>query len=181
MLREQNDTIRQNSKAILYEFLTWGLFLALKVYLLRKMLIFGDKTFSHDIFHWFLSIFSFFVDSLKQGNFPLWDLYSQGGVPFYPLIVGLKMLDPVLLLISFIALSFTDNLILVFNWVFFGQLVFMSLVTYIFLRNFADGTFIKITLFLCFCFPSFFFHPFAQMDLSILLCGHRLLCCFYIE
>ena len=75
----------------------------------------GTYTLIHDNYYWTLPAYRFWYDSLSLNTMPLFDFFSNGGVPFYPLIIQLRFLDPIDLIITFILIKLNIDIVSAFN------------------------------------------------------------------
>lgn len=138
------------------EWLTAGLCLAVLLFFLRKALFLGTAVFPHDNLYWNYPIFRFFAHSLLNGEIPWWNPFSHGGEPFYPLWGQMRLYDPITLLLFGVVSRFTDDLLLLFHWVRFGQILFCLAGIYFFLRSECQSIFVRLSLLVILCFSSTF-------------------------
>lgn len=144
------------------EFLIGVVFIWCCIYLLRTILLTGETTLQHDNFHWGLPIFHFFAESIINGHYPLWNPFSHGGEPFYPLIVSIRLLEPVALLTVYIGKFITHDTVLLFNWTRFIQTLIMLFGAYIVFRPLAVHLLIRLSLMPILLFSSFMLSSFHQ-------------------
>lgn len=116
------------------------------VYLLRSSLISGRTTLIHDNVLWRYPVYQHFAESLLHGHIPFWNPFSHGGEPFYPLLIQLKFLDPIVLLSIFAGAAFTTDLMILFAWDRLIQCIVIAVGTYVVLRPWADRTFTRVAL-----------------------------------
>ena len=133
-------------KNIRLESFIWLFCILLQFYILRNFLFAGLTTANHDVFHWALPAFKLFSENIAQGSFPLWNPFSQAGVPFYPIVLGMTLMGPQFVIGSWFGQFFTQDTILVFNWIFYFELIFLGVSIYIFLRRLAINIFPLVLL-----------------------------------
>ena len=114
------------------------------------------------IFTGFTLSLSFLAENLISGNYPLWDPFTPAGVPFFQLIVGLKLLDPIIIISLFVISKFTTNSLILFNWVYFLQILTMTIGTYFFLRRFSTNLIGKLSLIPVLFLSGFFLSSFRS-------------------
>ncbi len=127
---------------------------ALFLWLLRIPLIQGTTTFTHDNYYWNYPTFSFLVDTILNGRLPLWNPYSHGGEPFYPILGQMRFFEPVTLLVIKVGSYFTQNITLLFNWQRAAQILFSAAGVYLVLRRVAQHVTIRLCLILLLFFSS---------------------------
>ncbi len=152
----------KTSKYILIEALCGISAIAFCVYLLRSLLIFGDTTFQHDVYAWGLPIFHFFAESIANGHYPLWNPFSHSGEPFYPLIVSVRLLEPITLLTAYLGHFIVDDTVVLFSWAIFLQSLIMAFGVYIVLRPLTANIFVRLSLMPVLLFSSFMLASFHQ-------------------
>ena len=113
---------------------------------LKDALFLRASTIGHDTLYWFFPVYHFFADNLLQGRFPYWNPFSHAGEPFYPLLLQLRMLEPVTFLSLALGSSFTSDLVTLFNWDRVARGLFGSLGAYLFLRQWATHWVTRISL-----------------------------------
>ncbi len=127
------------------ESFTWVIALSILILLLRPLL-WGHSTLIHDNFYWNYPVFQFFLESILNGHYPLWDPFMHGGEPFYPLISHFRLFEPLALLTIYIGQIFTQDGILIFNWYRFVQNLFVAFGIYLVFRPWARTLFIRLSL-----------------------------------
>ena len=133
------------------------------IYALRSMLIFGETTLLHDNVLWRFPTFHFFTENIMNGHYPLWNPFSHGGEPFYPLLmVSGKLFDPLTLAVIYLIQFFSDDIFLLFNWNHFILSLIMLFGVYILLRPVAKHLFIRLTLIVILPYSSFMLCSFRQ-------------------
>ena len=130
------------------------------------MLLFGTATLAHDNLSWGYPIFHFFAENIIHGQFPFWNPFSHAGEPFYPLILSIRLLEPITLLAIYIGQFITDDIVMLFNWNRFIQSIMMAFGVYIVFRPLAKNLFIRLTLIPILLYSSFMLGSFWQ-DLII--------------
>lgn len=75
-------------------------FIFIIFYYIYRNLFLGKNMFTHDSFYW-VGSFYYYVDSLANGSYPLWDPYMLTGTYFYPNIHAHGLLDPITFLSIF--------------------------------------------------------------------------------
>ncbi|MBI5101360.1 MAG: hypothetical protein HZB33_05950 [Nitrospirae bacterium] len=94
----------------------------------------GTKTFSHDAVLWFGS-FHYYLEHMKNGEFPYWDPYMLTGTYFYPNISGYGLLDPFVLICTGIYKFAGVSTLTLFNWLrLYRLLVFITGAYYLYKR-----------------------------------------------
>lgn len=136
--------------------------LAFLLGVLRSMLIFGETTLTHDNIYWNYPAFHFFAENLINWNFPLWNPYSHGGEPFYPLLFQFKFLDPFTIITVLGGHLITDDMVMLFNWHRFLTTLALCLGTYLVLRPITAHMLIRLTLIPILLFSSFTLGSFWQ-------------------
>ena len=152
-----------NRRFLLIEIVASVLGIGLLIYILRSMLVLHETTFIHDHLYWGYPVFQFFAENIINGHFPLWNPFTHGGEPFYPIVVHLRLLEPITLLTIYIGKWLHNNdLVLLYNWVHFVQIIVMVFGIYILFRTLAQNIFIRISLIPILLYFSFMFSPFRQ-------------------
>lgn len=113
---------------------------------LRHLLFAGAFVPSHDNAIWNLPFFAYFADGLLHGHIPLWNPFSHGGEPFFPAIIQERMLDPINLIVIWVAHWFTNDLIVMFDWDWFARCLVASIGIQMLMRRWAETTIVKCTL-----------------------------------
>jgi len=132
------------------------------IFTMRSMLLFGTATLVHDNLLWNYPIFKFFAENIINGHFPLWNPFEHGGEPFYPLLVQIRLLEPVTLLMIYIGRFISNDILMLFNWNRFILSLIMVSGIYIVLRSFAKNLFIKLTLIPILLYSSIMLGSFRQ-------------------
>ncbi|MBW1742172.1 MAG: YfhO family protein [Deltaproteobacteria bacterium] len=133
------------------------------IYTLRSMLVLHETTFIHDHLYWGYPVFQFFAESIIHGHFPLWNPFTHGGEPFYPIVIHLRLLEPITLLTIYVGKYLGSNdLVSLYNWAHFVQNIVMVFGVYIVFRTLAANIFIRVSLIPILLFFSFMFSPFRQ-------------------
>lgn len=133
------------------------------IYTLRSMLILHETTFVHDHLYWGYPVFQFFAENILRGHFPLWNPFTHGGEPFYPIVVHLRLLEPITLLTIYLGKCLSSNdLVSLYNWAHFLQNIVMVFGIYLLFRTIAENLFIRISLIPILLYFSFMFGPFRQ-------------------
>ncbi len=129
---------------------------------MRSLLISGETTLIHDNYYWVYPVFQFFSENLLHGQFPLWNPFSHGGEPFYPLLFQIRLLDPTTLLNIFLGRIFTDDLVMSYHWNrYLHSILFMSGIYFV-LRPWAKHHIIRIALIPILIFSSLMLGSFRQ-------------------
>lgn len=127
------------------------------------MLVLQETTFIHDHLYWGYPVFQFFAESIIHGHFPLWNPFTHGGELFYPIVVHLRLLEPITLLTIYVGTYLGINdIVSLYNWVHFVQNLVMVFGVYIVFRTLAANIFVRISLIPILLFFSFMFSPFRQ-------------------
>jgi hypothetical protein len=133
------------------------------IYTLRSMLVLQETAFIHDHLYWGYPVFQFFAESIIHGHFPLWNPFTHGGEPFYPILIHLRLLEPITLLTIYAGKYLSSNdLVSVYNWAHFVQNIVMVFGVYFVFRTLAANIFIRISLIPILLYFSFMFSPFRQ-------------------
>ena len=98
------------------------------------MLFWGTSTIIHDNLYTEITGFHFLAENLLNGNIPLWDPYSFGGQPFAPLMLQLRLLDPINWVVIFVGSVFTRDTVILFHWSRFVMMWFSLLGGYVCFR-----------------------------------------------
>lgn len=144
------------------ELITFLFFFSFLVYQFRSLLLYKGSTFTHDHFYWGYPIFQYYVESLINGHFPMWNPFSHGGEPFYPILLQIRLLEPIVLLTIFLMKWITRDLILMYNWAHFNQIIVLITGVYFLLRPVASNLFTRLSLIPLLLFFSFMFSSFRQ-------------------
>ncbi|MBW1858536.1 MAG: YfhO family protein [Deltaproteobacteria bacterium] len=148
---------------LLIEIVAGVLGIGLLIYTLRSLLVLHETAFIHDHLYWGYPIFQFFAESIIHGHFPLWNPFTHGGEPFYPIVVHLRLLEPITLLTIYVGKYLGINdLVSLYNWVHFVQNIVMVFGVYIVFRTLAANIFIRVSLIPILLYFSFMFSPFRQ-------------------
>ncbi|MBI4402560.1 MAG: YfhO family protein [Deltaproteobacteria bacterium] len=140
----------------------WAACLALQIYLFRELLFSGSVTLAHDNWQWAYPIFHFFSSTLGRGEFPLWNPYSHGGEPFYPLLYQIRLLEPWNLIQIFFFKIFTSSSALSFNWNRYLLCLIHSVTLYFLFRRLASRTSFRVILIPILLFSPIFWGTFQQ-------------------
>lgn len=132
------------------------------MFVMRAMLLFGTATLVHDNLLWNYPIFKFFAENIINDHFPFWNPFDHGGEPFYPLLVQIRLLEPVTLLIIYIGRFISNDILMLFNWNRFILSLIMVSGIYIVLRSFAKYLFIRLTLIPILLYSSIMLGSFRQ-------------------
>jgi hypothetical protein len=127
----------------------------------------GKTVLSHDNYYWFLPAFSHWMRSLFDFDIPMFDFYSTGGIPFGPLIVQLRLLDPFDVIISILSVVLTENYIAAFNLRSFLVALLNGLFAYLFGQLFLRHLTSKILLMSTLLFSCFLVGTFRQPGLLL--------------
>jgi hypothetical protein len=152
----------QKKKSLGLEFIVWSVSLLALGYILRGLLFFKETTFIHDTFYWNYPVFHFFATQLMQGTLPLWDPYTAAGQPFYPLLIQLRLLEPIAILTVLIGKIFTRDTTTLFHWTRILESLWMVAGSALVLRRFSRTVSSKILLVPLLLFSSFFLGTFHQ-------------------
>lgn len=125
----------------------WAAFLTIiAFYTLGENFRSGIVAPTHDSFYWTLPSFVHWARSVWNFNIPYFDFFSNGGVPFTPLIVQLRMLDPLDFVFTLFAVAVSENLVAAFNIRYFLIALANSLLLYLFVALFLRHTLSKLLL-----------------------------------
>ncbi|MDR4503620.1 MAG: YfhO family protein [Candidatus Scalindua sp.] len=136
--------------------------IAILIFLLRSMLIFGETTLMHDGFYWTYPISQFFEESVLNGEFPFWNPYTHGGEPFYPLLAQVRLYEPISLVLIYVMKFVTSDLVMMYVWNHFIKMILMAIGVYIVYRPWTKHLFIRLSLIPILLFSSFMLAPFHQ-------------------
>ena len=129
---------------------------------LKDALFLRASTIGHDTLYWFFPVYHFFADNLLRGRFPYWNPFSHAGEPFYPVLLQLRMLEPVTFLSMALGSLFTSDLVTLFNWDRVARGLLGSLGAYLFLRQWATHWVTRISLIPVLLWSSFFLAALRQ-------------------
>lgn len=129
--------------------------IALLIYIMRPLLLFGESTLLHDNIIWRYPFIQFFAENIINGHYPYWDPFTHGGEPFYPNSLIAHLLDPLLFITIFLVQFFTKDIVMLFNWFQFIQSLVMAIGVYIVFRQLAEHLFIRLTLIPILLYSSF--------------------------
>lgn len=116
------------------------------IYRMRSLLIFGTTSIVHDNIYWCYPVFHFFAENIIHGHLPLWNPYSHGGEPIYPLLGQLRLYEPLTLITIFVGQLFTKNLLLLFHWNRLLLTLQMQIGMYLVLRGFTKNLWVRLSL-----------------------------------
>lgn len=153
-------------KDIFIESLIGVALLSILIYTLRNLLFLGRRTFIHDHLYWGYPVFQFFAENIAYGHCPLWDPFSNGGEPFYPILIHLKLLDPVPWLTIIVGRFFTQDCVILYNWYHVLQNLLMVFGMYIVLRPLAGNLFIRLSIMPILLYSSIMIGSFRQPGIS---------------
>lgn len=152
-----------NSCFLVLEILTGAAGISFLIYTLRSMLLLHEATLIHDHLYWVYPVFQFFTENVLNGHLPLWNPFSHGGEPFYPMLVQPPFLEPATFLTIYIGKWLHNNdLASLYNWVHFVHLMIMAFGVYIVFRRLADNIFVRLSLIPILLYTSFMLSPFTQ-------------------
>ena len=145
------------------EIVAGTLAVAYLTYVLRSMLILKKSMLIHDHFYWGYPIFQYYAENIMNGHFPLWNPFTHGGEPFYPAVLQIRLLEPTTLSMIFLWkwLHIAD-LVILYNWVNFVQIIIMDFGIYLLFRPLAANIFIRISLIPILLCSSLMFASFRQ-------------------
>lgn len=132
------------------------------VYTLRKMLITGETTLIHDNLYWNYPIYQFFAENLMSLRLPYWNPFSHGGEPFYPALAQLRFYEPAAWLTILLGRFVTNDIVMLFNWNRFIELLVTAFGVHIVLRRFALNVFTRASIIPILLFSSFMLGSFRQ-------------------
>lgn len=144
----------------------WAAAIALLVFHLRSSLILGTSVLAHDHVYWGYPVFHFYAESLLSGRLPLWNPFTHGGEPFYPLLLQIRLLDLSSLLVTFIGRAVTTDLVVLYNWDRFVRGLILLIGVYLLLRPWTRHRLTRLALVVILCFSSFLWSPLRQMALA---------------
>jgi hypothetical protein len=160
MIKDIDKTLKKYS--VLTECMVGAAATAYLIFTMRAMLLFGTATLVHDNLLWNYPIFKFFAENIINGHFPFWNPFDHGGEPFYPLLVQIRLLEPVTLIIIYIGRFISNDILMLFNWNRFILSLIMVSGIYIVLRSFAKYLFIRLTLMPILLYSSIMLGSFRQ-------------------
>jgi len=108
------------------------------VWIMHSALIQGETILAHDNLYWGYPLFQFYADAVLQGRFPLWNPFTHGGEPFYPLLVMTRLLDPTTFVVIKGGSLITNDLVTLFNWDRFIKGLVIAVGTCLLLRRWAE-------------------------------------------
>jgi hypothetical protein len=151
--------------SIFIEMVTAIAAVAFLIYKLRSMLLFGETTLIHDNVYWAYPVFQFFAENIINGHFPLWDPFSFGGEPFYPLIMQVRLLEPITILTIYLGQFISNDIVMLFNWNHFIKSLAILFGVYMVFRPLAEHIFIRISLMPILLYSSFMLASFRQVGI----------------
>ncbi len=156
------------TKGLKLTLILWSFVTAVLAFLLlgRDFYV-GASVLTHDTFYWVLPSFVHWSRSLWNLEIPFFDFFSNGGVPFTPLIVQLRLLDPIDIVLTVFSVSISDNLIAAFNKKYFLLALINSLMIYPFVALFLKRYESKVLLISILVFSSVFIGTFRQTGLLL--------------
>lgn len=140
---------------LIIEIVTGVAALLFLVYTMRSMLLFHQTTLCHDNVLWFYPLFHFSAVNIINGHYPLWNPFTHGGEPFYPILLLCKMITPIPFLTIYFGKFITTDTDILFVWHYFIQMLTMAFGTYIVLRMFTRHLFVRLTLIPILLYSSF--------------------------
>jgi hypothetical protein len=159
----EGSTNRATRHFLYLEIVAGTLAVAYLAYILRSMLILKESMLIHDHFYWGYPIFQCYAENIINGSFPLWNPFTHGGEPFYPAVLQIRLLEPTTLLMIYVWKWFhITDLVSLYNWVNFVQVLIMIFGIYLLFRTLADNIFIRISLIPVLLYSSLMFASFRQ-------------------
>lgn len=154
------------------------------VWIMRAALIQGETILAHDNLYWGYPVFQFYAEAILQGRFPLWNPFSHGGEPFYPLLVMPRLFDPSTFVVIKLGSLMTDDLVMLFNWDRFVKGIIIAVGTCLLLRQWAEHQLTRLALIPVVILSSYHLMNFRQVGVPdqfitapfVLWLTHRILC-----
>lgn len=135
---------------------------AVLMVIMRDMLFRGATTVAHDTLYWLYPWYQYTAEHLLDGRIPLWNPFTHGGEPFYPLLAQLRFFDPISFVVLFLGAELTKDLLTLFAWDRFARGLVCCLGAYCLLRPWADHLLTRCSLLPILLFSSFYLGPFRQ-------------------
>ncbi len=129
---------------------------------MRDALLLGRGAASHDNLYWLLPIYHYFAGSLLNGSLPLWNPFSHGGEPFYPMLLHLRLLDPAAFVTLAVGQFFTRDLVTLANWHLLVLALITSFGSYLLLRQWCEYLVLRLSLIPILLWSSFLLVAFQQ-------------------
>lgn len=161
-MKSEDMTKQKRGNSVMIEVGVGILGIAILIYILRSMLIFGETTLMHDGFYWTYPISQYFEESVLNGAFPFWNPYTHGGEPFYPLLAQVRLYEPLSLILIYVMKFVTNDLVIMYVWNHTIKMILMAIGVYIVFRPLTKHLFIRLSLIPILLFSSFMLAPFHQ-------------------
>jgi hypothetical protein len=148
----------------------WAAFMALAFcFALGEDFFSGSVLMTHDNYYWALPAFTHWARSILNFDLPFFDFFSNGGVPFGPLLVQLRMVDPIDMLTTIFSVTVTDNIVGAFNIKTALMALLNAASAYLFLSIFLKNTVSKLFAITTLMFSCYVLGTFRQNGL-LLVC-----------
>ncbi len=109
-------------------------------------LVSGRTTLRHDHLYWGVPVYSFFFESLRHGQLPLWNPFTHGGEPFYLPLFQLRLLDPVAGAVALAGKALDADAITLYGWDRFGRGIVIAAGCHLLLRLWARHLLTRLVL-----------------------------------
>ncbi len=123
------------------------------VLLLKDILFFGRRMFSHDTI-WFFGLAQYFYNSVMHGVFPYWDIYNYCGQPFYYNLGIARIMEPSSMIWTGLAKLFDCSLLSLYLWDYISKIFISALGVYLAFRQTNRFVFSNFVVFASFLFSS---------------------------
>jgi hypothetical protein len=128
----------------------------------RSAFLTGTTVLGHDNLYWAYPVYHFFASSLDAGRFPLWNPFVHGGEPFLPLLLHVRLLDPVSYVVLALGRLLTGDVVLLFNWDRLARALVAAFGGYLLIRGVATHWIVRASLAPLLCWSSFVLTTFQQ-------------------
>jgi hypothetical protein len=132
------------------------------VVIARSAFVTGTTVLGHDNLYWAYPVYHFFATSLDAGRFPWWNPFVHGGEPFTPLLLHLRLLDPISWIVLFLGRLVTGDVVVLFNWDRLARALFTAFGAYLLFRGVAAHWIVRACLTPLLCWSSFMLTTFQQ-------------------
>ncbi len=149
------------SKYIYYEIAAWLLGILGLIVLLWEPLS-GQGILKHDNIKWNFPVFKFFIETLNGGELPLWNPFSNAGLPFFPVASQMRLWEPLHILFAFVGPLFTKDIVSLYvaNRVLHSLVMVLGI--YLLLRSYTKYLIVRLSLIPILLYSSIFLGSFRQ-------------------
>ena len=126
----------------------------------------GARTLGHDNLYWNYPFFHVFGEALLNGRLPLWNPFTHGGEPFYPLLLHGRLLDASSALVVLYGRWLTTDLVVLYGWDRFLRGLIGGVGVYLLLRPWTGYRLTRLSLITVLALSSIFWAPMRQPVLA---------------